>query len=84
MYWECQHYLFELDQGFCQDQYDQLFRINDPNQRNLYALPWDPKPNCSPRVIVQDGQPLFLVNNQFADTNIIQWIGVLGVLPLQT
>ncbi|OQE47386.1 hypothetical protein PENCOP_c001G00397 [Penicillium coprophilum] len=50
-YSNCKHTCFEL-YLFCRETLRQLNRINDPEQRRDYALPFDPNcPTCQPYTI---------------------------------
>lgn len=44
----CGHLCFKVA-VFCNSLYNELQRINDPYQRQMYALPFDP-PDCRPRL----------------------------------
>lgn len=47
-YDECRHVRFELHL-FCDALFTQLQRINDPEQREQFSLPFDPDlPDCEP------------------------------------
>ncbi|KAF3020430.1 hypothetical protein E8E15_006542 [Penicillium rubens] len=51
-YSNCKHTCFEL-YLFCREILRQLNRINDPDQRRDYALPFDPDcPTCQPYTII--------------------------------
>jgi hypothetical protein len=79
-YEECYHIRFTLDH-FCKALYDQLQRINDPAQREQYALPFDPDiPGCEPYALFnEDGRPV-VTRDEPGSGNVLRWMFNLSEL----
>ncbi|KAJ5174912.1 uncharacterized protein N7482_000789 [Penicillium canariense] len=69
-YCDCGHVRFQLHR-FCRRLFAQLQRINDPEQRGKYLLPFDPNiPGCEPIAVFRDDKP---DETQPSKGNVVHW-----------
>lgn len=93
-YHECGHCHF-LVQQFCERLYYQLQRINDPEQRRSYIIPFDGA-GCEPRVRWKEDGSLDFRETSFVWSNVMRWEhnvaevcrecrdeGVLGIMEVR-
>jgi hypothetical protein len=84
--YQCKHTYFEL-YLFCRELLHELNRINDADQRAIYALPFDPNcPSCEPHSFLESN--VYLPDGQYGAilrTNIVQrMVDLLEMCPYCT
>lgn len=70
-YYECGHCHF-LVQNFCELLYHQLQRINDPEQRREYAIPFDGS-GCEPQVKLKEDGSVDFGSASIRWSNVVRW-----------